>query len=190
MLVYTGQVLISPFKTCVPFSGTRLNDHLRGVACARVFHGIYERVQTHSVELIASPRRTRSYSEWNCRVLLDLAHTHSLRGVLVLFHWGFWPFPACPRTYLRTSLIKARPFPPARCLARLPRYYRPLGLPPGSGRLQPSGFYAQSLADVYCWLRSRISPVPPGLLILRSARSDLSLLLESCTMRAIVAGAL
>ena len=27
------------------------------------------------------------------------------------FFWGGWPSPACPRTYLRTSLIKARPLP-------------------------------------------------------------------------------
>jgi hypothetical protein len=44
-----------------------------------------------------------SYSAW---------HTHiACAGVVVLYLWGFWPFPACPRTYLRTSLIKARPLP-------------------------------------------------------------------------------
>jgi len=44
-----------------------------------------------------------SYSAW---------HTHIAGvGVLVLFHWGCWPFPACPRTYLLASTIKARPLP-------------------------------------------------------------------------------
>ena len=32
-------------------------------------------------------------------------------GVVVLFHWGCWPFPACPRTYLLPSTIKVRPLP-------------------------------------------------------------------------------
>jgi hypothetical protein len=44
-----------------------------------------------------------SYSAW---------HTHiACVGVVVLFHRGFWPFPACPRTYLLASMIKARPLP-------------------------------------------------------------------------------
>ena len=44
-----------------------------------------------------------SYSAW---------HTHIAGvGVVVLFHWGFWPSPACPRTYLLISMIKARPLP-------------------------------------------------------------------------------
>src|ERR1700757_3001775 len=44
-----------------------------------------------------------SYSAW---------HTHIAgAGVLVLFLWGCWPSPACPRTYLLTSSIKARPLP-------------------------------------------------------------------------------
>src|SRR3954453_5778821 len=60
-------------------------------------------------------------------------------GVVALFHWGFWPSPACPRAYLLTSRSKQGPFPPARCVARLLRYYGPLGLPPGSARFQPSG---------------------------------------------------
>jgi hypothetical protein len=54
-----------------------------------------------------SGRTTRgsavSYSAW---------HTHiACVGVLVLFLWGCWPFPACPRTYLLASLIKAGPLP-------------------------------------------------------------------------------
>src|SRR5208282_4315725 len=44
-----------------------------------------------------------SYSAW---------HTHiACVGVVVLFLSGCWPFPACPRTYLLTSTIKARPLP-------------------------------------------------------------------------------
>src|SRR5579863_4678710 len=44
-----------------------------------------------------------SYSAW---------HTHiACAGVVVLYRWGFWPFPACPRTYLLASVIKARPLP-------------------------------------------------------------------------------
>src|SRR5579864_5389817 len=44
-----------------------------------------------------------SYSAW---------HTHiACVGVLVLFRRGCWPFPACPRTYLRASPIKARSLP-------------------------------------------------------------------------------
>src|SRR5438270_766170 len=60
-------------------------------------------------------------------------------GVVALFHGGFWPSPACPRAYLLTSRSKQGPFPPARYVARLLRYYGPLGLPPGSARFQPSG---------------------------------------------------
>src|SRR6185369_12985454 len=44
-----------------------------------------------------------SYSAW---------HTHiACVGVVVLYFPGFWPSPACPRTYLLTSMIKARPLP-------------------------------------------------------------------------------
>src|SRR5215831_9447915 len=40
-----------------------------------------------------------SYSAW---------HTHiACVGVVVLYPRGFWPSPACPRTYLLTSVIKA-----------------------------------------------------------------------------------
>jgi len=61
-------------------------------------------------------------------------------GVVVLYQWGFWPFPACPRTYPHIQArSKQGPFPPARFAARLRRYYEPLGLPPGSVRFQPSG---------------------------------------------------
>jgi hypothetical protein len=44
-----------------------------------------------------------SYSPWRTHI--------ACVGVLVLFHWGCWPLPACPRTYLLASTIKARPLP-------------------------------------------------------------------------------
>ncbi len=56
-----------------------------------------------------APRAT--YSAWNRRVLLDLAHTHSLRWSCCTFSLGFWPFPACPRTYPLPGSIKAVPLP-------------------------------------------------------------------------------
>jgi hypothetical protein len=37
VLAHASPFLISPFKPCVPFSGTRLNDDLLGVACAGYF---------------------------------------------------------------------------------------------------------------------------------------------------------
>ena len=37
VLTYASPFLSSPFKPCVPFSGTRLNDDLLGVACAGYF---------------------------------------------------------------------------------------------------------------------------------------------------------
>ena len=73
-----------------------------------------------------------SYSAWHTPI--------ACAGVVVLYQWGFWPFPACPRTYLLAARSKQGPFPPARYLARLHRYYGPLGLPPGSSRFRPSGF--------------------------------------------------
>jgi len=44
-----------------------------------------------------------SYSAWRTPI--------ACVGVVVLYQRGFWPFPACPRTYLLTSVIKARPLP-------------------------------------------------------------------------------
>jgi hypothetical protein len=44
-----------------------------------------------------------SYSAWHTPI--------AGVGVVVLFHWGCWPSPACPHTYLLTSSIKARPLP-------------------------------------------------------------------------------
>jgi hypothetical protein len=44
-----------------------------------------------------------SYSAWHTPI--------ACVGVVVLFQRGCWPFPACPRTYLLTSSIKAGPLP-------------------------------------------------------------------------------
>ena len=58
------------------------------------------------------------------------------------------PPPVRSQFRIRTPVIRAEDnrlsakvivFPPARCLARLRRYYGPLGIPPGSVRFQPSG---------------------------------------------------
>src|ERR1051325_9342245 len=44
-----------------------------------------------------------SYSAWRTPI--------ACVGVVALFHWGCWLFPACPRAYLLPSSIKARPLP-------------------------------------------------------------------------------
>ena len=76
-------------------------------------------------------------------------------GVVVLYQWGFWPFPACPRTYPHIQArSKQGPFPPARFAARLHRYYGPLGLPPGSARFQPSGLMRPVFARLGCQVGS------------------------------------
>ena len=105
-----------------------------------------------------SLRQIRSYSAWKRRVLLRLAHTHSLRwssrtlstGVVgVSGHaLALTSAPARP---------KQGPFPPARCLARLHRYYEPLGLPPGTAPFPPSA-YRHRLRPT--WPPGRVSPVP------------------------------
>jgi hypothetical protein len=46
-----------PFQTGVPFSGTRRNDDLRGVACVEYFtvvHRTHQLVQSQPIKLIAS----------------------------------------------------------------------------------------------------------------------------------------
>ena len=54
------------------------------------------------------PGRTAHGSVVSCSAW----HTHiACVGVLVLFLWGCWPLLACPRTYLRPSMIKAGPLP-------------------------------------------------------------------------------
>src|SRR5690349_12865504 len=83
-----------------------------------------------------------SYSAW---------HTHiACVGVLVLFRWGCWPSPACPRTYLLTSAIKARPLPSSVLSCTPSRYYGPLGLPPGSVHFQPSDLICSVFARLGC----------------------------------------
>jgi len=91
-----------------------------------------------------------SYSAW---------HTHrACIGVLVLFRWGCWPFPACPRTYLLASTIKARPLPSSvlSCtpsqVVRAPR--TPSWLP------TPSAFQPYMLGLCLTRLPGRVSPVP------------------------------
>ena len=80
-------------------------------------------------------------------------------GVVVLYRWGFWPFPTCPRTYPHIQArSKQGPFPPARFAARLLRYYGPLGLPPRSARFQPSGLIRSVFARPDCQVG--VSPVP------------------------------
>jgi hypothetical protein len=91
-----------------------------------------------------------SYSAW---------HTHiACVGVVVLFHWGCWPFPTCPRTYLPTSTIKARPLPssalscaPSQVLlaSRTPSRLR------ATSAVRP---YTPGLRPT--WLPGRVSPVP------------------------------
>ena len=46
------------------------------------------------------------------------------------------------------------PSPPARCLARLPRYYGPLGLPPSSEHFQPSDVICSVFAQLGCQVGS------------------------------------
>jgi len=86
-------------------------------------------------------------------------HTHiACVGVLVPFLWGFWPLPACPRTYLHARVIKARPLPfsalscmpsPVLRTSRTPSWLRaPTAIRP----------YTRSLCPT--WLPGRVSPVP------------------------------
>lgn len=92
-----------------------------------------------------------SYSAW---------HTHiACVGVVVLYQRGFWLFPACPRTYLLTSVIKARPLPsnvlsctPSSVLwtSRTPSRLRAISA------IRP---YTHGLCPT--WLPGRVSPVPP-----------------------------
>jgi hypothetical protein len=82
-----------------------------------------------------------SYSAW---------HTHiACVAVVVLFLWGCWPLPACPRTYLRTSVIKARPLP--------------------SGVLSCTSCSVLRASRSPSWLRaiSAIQPFTPGLCLTR-----------------------
>jgi hypothetical protein len=88
------------------------------------------------------------YSAW---------HTHiGCVGVVVLFHRGCWPLPACPRTYLLRSTIKARPFPPGALSCAPSQVLRASrSLPPGD--FSPPALCTRSLPDR---LPSRVSLVP------------------------------
>jgi len=90
------------------------------------------------------------YSTW---------HTHiACAGVVVLYQWGFWPFPACPRTYLRTSTIKARPLPSSVLSCTPSQVLRTSRTP--SWLRATSAFRPYSHGLCLTWLPGRVSPVP------------------------------
>ena len=91
-----------------------------------------------------------SYSAWHTPI--------ACVGVVVLYQWGFWPFPACPRTYLLPSSIKAGPLPSSALSCALSPVLRtprtPSWLRPTSAiRLYTSGLCPTRLPG-------RTSPVP------------------------------
>src|SRR5208283_2224877 len=91
-----------------------------------------------------------SYSAW---------HTHiACVGVVVLFHRGFCPFPACPRTYLPTSMIKARPLPSSALSCTLSSVLRTSRTPSWLRAFSAIRLYALGLCPT--WLPGRVSPVP------------------------------
>ena len=91
-----------------------------------------------------------SYSAW---------HTHiACVGVVVLFRWGCWPFPACPRTYLLTSSIKARPLP-SSALSCTPSSVLRTSRTPSRLRAT-SAFRPYTPGLCPTWLPGRVSPVP------------------------------
>jgi hypothetical protein len=91
-----------------------------------------------------------SYSAW---------HTHIAGvGVAVLFHWGCCPFPACPRTYLLASMIKARPLPPG-ALSCAPSQVLLASRTP-SWRRALSAFRPYTPGPCLTKLPGRVSPVP------------------------------
>jgi hypothetical protein len=84
-----------------------------------------------------------SYSAW---------HTHrACVGVVVLFHWGCWPFPACPRTYLFTSMIKAGPLPSSALSCTPSSVLWAPRIPSWLRALSASALYARSLPDLAAW---------------------------------------
>src|SRR5271166_5261462 len=87
-----------------------------------------------------------SYSAWHTPI--------ACVGVVVLFHWVFGRLQHA----LALTPFQARstqgPFPPARCRARLLRYYDPLGLPPGSVRFPPSGLIPPVFVRLHCQVGS------------------------------------
>jgi hypothetical protein len=91
-----------------------------------------------------------SYSAW---------HTHiACVGVLVLFRCGCWPSPACPRTYLLASPIKARPLPSSGLSYTPSPVLRTSRTP--SRLLALSAFRPYMLGLCPTRLPGRVSPVP------------------------------
>src|SRR5580658_7726251 len=93
-----------------------------------------------------------SYSSWHTPI--------ACAGVVVLFHWGYWLFPACPRTYLLTGPIKAGSLPSgALCCTPSPV----LRTPRTPSRLRAfSTFRPYTPGLCPTWLPGRVSPVPYG----------------------------
>jgi len=91
-----------------------------------------------------------SYSAW---------HTHiACVGVVVLFQRGFWPSPACPRTYLLTSMIKARPLPSSALSCAPSPVLRASRTPSQLRTLSAIRLYTHGVCPT--WLPGRVSPVP------------------------------
>lgn len=87
-----------------------------------------------------------SYSAWRTHI--------ACVGVLVLFRWGCWPFPACPRTYLLASTIKARP-PPSSVLSCTPsQVHRASRTPSRHRTLSAFRPYMRALARPGCQVGS------------------------------------
>ena len=91
-----------------------------------------------------------SYSAWHTPI--------ACVGVLVLYLPGFWPFPACLRTYLRPSSIKAGPLP-SSALSCAPSPV--LRTPRTPSRLRStSAFRLYTSGLCLTRLPGRVSPVP------------------------------
>ena len=91
-----------------------------------------------------------SYSAWHTPI--------ACVGVVVLFHRGFWPFPACPRTYLLTSMIKARPLPSSALSCTPSSVLRTSRTPSRLRALSAIRPYTPGLCPTR--LPGRVSPVP------------------------------
>ena len=91
-----------------------------------------------------------SYSAWHTPI--------ACVGVLVLYLPGFWPFPACPRTYLRTSPIKAGSLPSSAFCCTPSSVLRTPRTPSRLRPLSAVRLYTRGLCPT--WLPGRVSPVP------------------------------
>jgi hypothetical protein len=137
-----------PFKPCLRFSRTRLNDGLLDVACmlwnypnGAAFHRCVRPVVTAFAKPCVQPTH--------------LAHIHSRISKLSRFYRGVIGRRRHALTLTsQPTRPKQGPFPPARFATRLPRYYEPLGLPPSSARLQPSGLIRPVFARLGCQVGS------------------------------------